>query len=306
MTLIINIYYELFTIADMSAKEVLSLLLHEIGHNFQHRSANASSLYYMQAINFFTIALMNLMSLNIGPLIQYIMFGTEQGRNHYGKMSSTQRAFISSKMDAFFNSIFMTLRSLTRFIPFLDIIRAITLLPIVGIITLTKSLAAKFSEIADLGYFGEKYSDNFVTSHGYAPEFISAMKKFELSAADPVTKFAKKSTFLQGYLDFMSLPLRFLNLIFDPHPATIFRVKDQIKMLESEFNKSDLSKEAKKALTEDLSRAKKEIEVFEDKAKSTKEFGKISTVFNAFLIKSYGGDPKEVIDKTKSYDYNEQ
>lgn len=304
-TLIIIMYYELFTIAELSATEALAILLHEIGHNFQHRARIASAEYYMRSVNFLTESVvLFLTTMNPKALIQYALYGTNKGRDVIAAASKSKINFILSKISSFFTRIIMNISSLFKLMPLRGIMLGIALLPFAGLKIIISWVNKLFGSMGDLNYFGEKYSDNFATSYGYGAELMAALKKLETKKFG-VAKAINKSPFLRNYSDFISLPLRFVNLILDPHPSTIFRVKDQVKMLESELSKSDLSKATRKAISDDLTNARKELDEFEDKAKSVQTFGKVGTLFNAFLIKAYGGDPKEVVDPTKTYDYDE-
>jgi hypothetical protein len=305
--LLINVYGELFTVSNLDEKEALAIILHEVGHNFQHKASTASASFHFNTMLFIIQELLLLFGGDFAHTIEWYLVGSKEGRDVSGELRQGDLWHIIKNIEAFFNGILSHLSSVLRVIPAVGkILSILNNLPILGIQFLINIFKKIFFRVGNTGYYGEKYSDNFVTSHGYGPEIISAFTKLEKNGSNDIDKFINRVPFLRFYIDFIELPIRFLNLMFDPHPATIYRVKDQLKMLESELSKSDLSKEAQKAIEDDLQRAQESMQVFEDKAKSKEEFGSIKTLFNIFLLKAFGGDPKELMNKTKSYDYNEK
>jgi hypothetical protein len=304
--LLINMYGELFTVSNLDEKEALAILLHEVGHNFQHKASIASASFHFDTMLFVMQEISLLFGGNFLSAIQWYLVGSKEGRDVSGELRQSDFWHIIKNIEAFFNGLISHLSSVLRIVPAVGrVLATIDQLPILGINFLINIVKKIFLGVGNSHYFGEKYSDNFATSHGYGPELISAFTKLEKNGANSIDRAINKIPVLRFYIDFIELPVRFLNLLFDPHPATIYRVKDQMKMLKSELSKSDLSKEAKKAIEDDITRAQEKMEVFEDKAKSQKEFGAIKTLFNIFLLKAFGGDPKELMNKTKSYDYNE-
>lgn len=301
---IIMMYCELFTVSDLSSDEALAILLHEIGHNFQHRARISSSAYYIESLNtLINTILITVSSMDIVNILHYMKYGSNVGRSAISSINRSKARFISSKISAFFTRMSINLFTLSNLFPIPKILAGIALLPLGGIKIIISWIKSKIIGV-DTSYFGEKYSDSFVTSYGYAPQLSSALIKIDTKKFG-FAKAINRSPFLKNYTDFIGLPLRFVNLLLDPHPSTVFRVKDQVKMLEYELSKSGLSKSAIKALENDLKETRKQLDIFEDKMKSESEFGKVGTIFNAFLLKSCGGDPKEAFFKTKSYDYDE-
>ena len=189
---------------DLSAKETMGVILHEIGHNFDV-----------------------CLPTKIGKCFQFIVTSgvVDLQRMLMKNVSMPVQAFVQNKMPIIKKIVDLTdeFRYHMNFLPG-DISNVIYYF-----------LTAPHQIIfASLGYQGEKYSDKFAASYGFGPDLSSALNKMD----DPTKiKGAVKSTLytipiLRSYYDLLDSSCAWFSSIFDPHPNTetrIYTINEKLK-----------------------------------------------------------------------------
>ena len=91
------------------------------------------------------------------------------------------------------------------------------------------------------------------------------------------------------YIDFCNTILADLRFLYDPHPTNYTRVKDQIKMLESELdNKKSMPSSQKNEIRKQIAIMKEKYEIFNDNDK----LYEAQNYAKAFLVALFGNAQK--------------
>lgn len=267
LSCVVNIYAGLIFNPEVTDEEVMSIILHEIGHNFSVSITNTQAPLTMI---FNTIRLVLNCSTFIGYFLTY--FNTIEFRSAYDK-------FVQKlKTD---NSIILaipkTLETIKAVISFgfntIDDILNVLTLGLIGNVTVLNRLIQAPTKIFDyiIGllffrnkYRDEKISDNFATMYGYGPALISMQKKFSFDAMDSTSLMneVNKIPILSTIIHMNSLPAMILLTAFDEHPNGIIRARDQLNLLKHEIAKQDIDPKMRKSLNQDIIACEKELNKF--------------------------------------------
>lgn len=217
---------ELVTTHGLNAQEMMSVLLHELGHSF--------TMNYIMVISLiFTLITSPMTFLSIG------------WRNFYNSslFISTAR-FANMIMPQFLSNI---LRSINKLItPYLQ--AAMPMLRLADglkyfyklLFDTTIDMKYKTCEfnkiIANMlsGYANERYSDSFATTYGYGVDLTSAIRKISYLNDSTISKMVPGSDTTS--FDMLYTMSEFISAILDPHPSTISRVSNQINKLKRDLN----------------------------------------------------------------------
>ena len=155
------------------------------------------------------------------------------------------------------------------------------------------AIAGFITNIAKQGYDNEKFADNFATSYGYGNEIASALMKM-----DNVSSVGQK-TFKNPVSEFAVAIGRMTSAIWDVHPSTCVRVRDQVKKLAFEMNDSSYDPKVKQMLQDDYNRLSKLLIYYEsaDRDRETKNYLK-----GAQMAFAHGKDTLLDRDANKRYD----
>ena len=261
------IFSNLFLNPKLSAGEVLAVILHEIGHNFQlvldnkvyflHDyttiASDIGAIYKEVSEGELSSAALTLVSRNI--IIPTILSNKNKATIAQ-KMRTTKSDFVINISDLVF-TLFSAFSQGSRW--YNSIYNLSILLK--GTIDIPTTVIKR--EINNMinfitnptGYRNEKLSDNFATIYGYGPELSRALlimdlelnKDYDIVQQIPLVGILLRN--LYGLLDL-------LTSVFRTHPESFARAVDQIKYLKEELDESDLSPKAKAIIAKEI----KEIE----------------------------------------------
>lgn len=147
------------------------------------------------------------------------------------------------------------------------------------------------------GYNDEKISDNFATMYGFGKE----VAKFEESIYSISKEELKKQGFLMKLMNIIVLPLQLLMIAGDPHPRAITRIIDQINILEMELDKQELDPKMKEQIKSDIREIKKQLDKYYESVE--KNDSKASVLYNKLMEKLFEGDWRQLVMKTKKNVY---
>lgn len=215
----------------ITSKEMVAILLHEIGHNF------TQALIPLEAP---ILLLTDILMIYIK-----IILNLEKNRSN---------DILSKEIKSIINRFLTILRTIVVLIPYIN--------HMARIILYKTSIIATIEGIIDaiLGYSDEKFADNFVANYGYGEYLSSALIKMDKSVNGKeimLSKDGKSNDFpiiskiLKNILDLYMIIITLM--IIEPHPETINRVNNTINTLKHELSSNDeLGDETKKELLKQI------------------------------------------------------
>ena len=271
-TCIIVLYAGIFLNPKFTDAEVLSLILHEIGHNFYSslstRNGILSGLYTV-TYGALTIA-DGLLREDISGSLLNMLYNTNTFKTFdetFTRKLRENNSILIKILDAvnWFKSLVRT-----GFGTAIVVVDMITL----GTIKLggsVKNLAGKLMNplnyiVMPLRYSDERGADNFVTMYGYGGELASSLTKMEGFDASPSDLYRQynKIPVIGLLYNTISLPSEIMASVLEEHPAGISRTQDQLDMLNRELNKADLDPRMKKSIKEDIKVCEAELDKLVD------------------------------------------
>ena len=276
---------------ELTSAEVLAVILHEIGHNFEVATLTATlPFHYIQLIarwaqilasgNPFSIAYYAVLLLNPGRKL----FNDSYKEVQKDPVVSQLYTF----MQYFFQYIALAGGFSIKMAIWYGIIRPLeTILP-GQIFTRLANIAhhvAKMSPVelaaAQLSYVSEKYSDSFVTLHGYGPEFARAMKKFH-AAGDVfgVYETIQTTPILGHIFGLNEWIFGHIMSVLDGHPDDATRMLTQVNVLEADLKNTRLDAKTRKLINKDIAECKKSLKEINMNYNSMNRNSKAKTAYN--------------------------
>ena len=286
----IGIYTGLLLNPDYNAGEIMAMIIHEIGHNFQ--AVIDETMFWFSDITY--------IAKIVGSVAQSITKGDISGAIANG-MTPITNSMLYRKIQvgvsqylykqSWYN-VFLVINDqiLGRFNDLKSNIGyAVSALMGWGAwifpgIMYSLVLNSIISAVLDpLGYRAEKISDNFSTIYGYGPELSSALLKLETKGYyDKDIQKALDGNIMGAILRNGYGSLMMFGTICDPHPDTFERCYDQIRYLETEIKESDLSPACKAELNKQIDMIRKDM----DKTMKHTDFSKEWDAFRYSVAQS--------------------
>lgn len=245
---------------NFTDREIVAILLHEIGHNFSDSINNTLGVFS----NFKKV--MMIPTIVINPKgASNVVTGAVTSYNDY------MRKNFPGLVDCF--NALKKFVSLFKYVS-LNINRAIGLLPGYFVSNVAATLAVVISQIVYnpintvlniiFNFFGkedEYTSDSFVAMYGYGPDLSSALLKLERTNFLAVDEAMKSGEFGAIYLGLFAESFDFIfGLMSDNHPSTANRLLNVLNLLEQEYNKDYINPKTKKIVKEEIEEIKKLID----------------------------------------------
>lgn len=155
-----------------------------------------------------------------------------------------------------------------------------------------KVIAKSIANIAlnGLDERGEIIADKFATAYGYGAECQSALIKCrDMGYGMPTEVIMRKIPILNMYYDLIDIPYQMLSNIIDCHPNQIYRSKDSLDYLEKELAKEDLDPKMKAEIKTQCLKLRKNIDDLTDMTNSGFVF---TNAWSAIMLTLFNGDPK--------------
>lgn len=305
---------------DFTTGEIMAMILHEIGHNFNSALSKKNG----TMVNLFvTIQFLKLVAEFLSMPVLFVNDIPDALKTY----SNEFRKFADKKGREWREngSALILIYDIYKWINILKTNVGYTMAQLVNVLTLglgsafttiiTKLLnllspAAIINALTGLiwlpmKYRSERTADNFATMYGYGSETISLMNKMsykEKDSADIIMRNANKVPVLSTIIHLNELPAFLLLTAFDEHPKAITRCQDQLDLLKREVTKDDLDPKMKKAILIDIKACESQLN----------DFAKIKNKFTdpylfkkkyELLMKSLGMDIKnDLLDDTDKFD----
>lgn len=303
--------------ANITGKEMLAIILHEIGHNFFSTNWKTSLLLYFSNIH----TILTMIIANITHPDMYFMIFMFALQNIFVsnkflvKMSSKfDTALTNATKDTILRKIFVTLLQFSlllnaEFSMVYNVIMAIFLFPVHWLYRITSTVAISVFNLVTfgwldtlyVGYDNEKFSDNFATTYGYGAELASGLAKITEYDRQGHSRTLRdmceedSSGITQFAINLATLPTQILShALTDCHPETEQRILNQIKMLKTELKSKDLKPATKKKILADLNRLEKVERTYFYASEEDNPFQKMRKAASRGQSK-YGGDVRELI-----------
>lgn len=262
------IYFGVIVSKSLTDREIMGILLHEIGHSFWYSIIDNNNIASGRKANMLFGIFLNIMKLSkakkdITP---------KEAENNIDKMDIRSRfkKFISTKKNMYINAFHSIKGNMNKYMQY-------------------------NMNYAD--YTNEKFADTFASMYGYGADTQSGLKKM----TDELTQFyageekklgpircAIKAQFLMW-----KHIMQFNNGTLDVHPENLARIKTQIEYLERELRNTAMDPMMKKDLQRQLDIQKDLIRSFID-YESDKNEHNAFRLYLSKLYEKYGGDIREV------------
>ena len=306
MSTVIRVTSGLWSNKEFTDGEVAAIIIHEVGHNFQHNTNRFLRGYsiYMVFMNMFN-SISNFIAGNIpGAAYGFIMNDSELRAdiNKWAKQSSMKDLIV----------VFGNVTGFVKFITYevMELVGRITLGIPAGFINVasilmqgaTNPISALFGIlISPIKKGAENVADDFAASHGYGPELISVLSKIDLdpeASATAVGRVAKKLPLFDSICTLFAIPSMVVSSVFTDHPVTPKRAAGMVAELKRELNKSDVSPKVKKEIEKQIKEVEDALNSM-SKAESPLEGTALRKAIYRFQT-NFNKDPRHFIQKTAS------
>lgn len=306
------IYTGLIFDDEFTDREIMSIILHEIGHNFSGTMNNLITFTeFISKILFLPRVIMGIIYSITNPVTGgritattfnstsewYVNF-MKKAREDNGLFSLLVR--ISKGFSGIVSDINSNISAIRT--PF------ILMIPGVAIQIVLKNIMKNPLELINLfsGYQNERIADNFPTMYGLGPETASVEKKMAEMDGGVDIKRAIMNTPILGHLyDLITLPILAVLQLMDPHPATPQRINNQLLILKKEIEKEKIDPKLKKEIQANIDDIERQMKKTEEEF-TLSDGRAFSKIYGFILLKLFKGDFREIFQNTdkdvKMYD----
>lgn len=249
---LITTFTALFTITKLTAGEWVSVLLHEVGHNFYNTRHNMILrpilLIISSLISLFNLLIRFESAREVAMIVDYILTiltkTTRSGRKVVKSLKDIDDKYLFSliqHLGSYGRALSQVIASL------INQVMLLIFLPLVAITSTLNVVGSTIGGVIGLwisdGYRNEKFSDNFATMYGYGAETTSVQTKFSFTSANGAVGEATSMLPVVGlyYVTLVSYVMG-ISSLGDEHPASATRIKDQKRYLETYLNENKVNK----------------------------------------------------------------
>lgn len=285
----------------LTAGEVCSLVLHEIGHNFTY-VANGHLVPFktmLLAANWYYL-IQNISKASLHDVFTTIINTTTHGNKFLQWLSKYRNNSIYNTIYDFVDTIsHLALPVVNKLfnateplLQLMNIARPANILAMINPVN---------TAVSTLYYHDEKFADRFAAMYGYGEELSSALFKIQeinVDRENGTTHYISAVPIIGHAYALALLTLRFAIFPFiDPHPQDVARAMSMVKMFEHDLDDPSISPKLKKQIHADLDKVKKLIkDKSEYKDNESAGIG-IVRMYNNFLLKIFpDGDIRNVLD----------
>jgi len=292
----VNVDMGLVYALDMDAKELMAVILHEIGHCFDASLFMLlSKIQIIGSINY-DLNTMHVNSVNINAVnsiystfINLIIGASPLLQSFYQEMNR----FVSQNptLNKFLSDIQMVIADISTF---LNIV-SFSLKKITPVLLVQQLLNP--SNV--FGYANEKFADSFATSYGYGKEVASFSYKVQHRKGLTINENISKIPLLNIGYDFLKVSMQLSTIILDPHPHDATRIQSQLNKLKRDLNNPNLDSKVKKELLDNIVEMENYIDNIVLNINHEDNNGRwITLLQNYIIIKVFKGriDPRELFE----------
>lgn len=248
---------------EFTDREIMAVLLHEIGHNFSAAVDGAANLATNmgKVLNIFTVYGMYLAIL-INPIDNYKLTTAYSNADAISYVEEKKTLLNNTKA---VSSIVKNFRFFSNIIENIANSAGSLILPLIVLTnysgylltTLYNKIMSLFTDpssiIHVLKKHDEKVADNFATMYGFGSDLSSALAKMHnLGGNLYSSKVLEKTPLLSLFYAAIMSPFALIDNLFDPHPSNKKRRRSQITYLVAELKKQNIEPKAKKQIIEQL------------------------------------------------------
>lgn len=232
----IAIYSNLVYDANLNERELMAVILHEIGHCF----------YYSPMLIGGELLSCVLQPMNI--VLAFVGTGIMKFRDDVGEFGKRKIPLVYNLFDKF-NHFFMEVNYMLKYFNIIPNVAG----------GLQRGAINLMNPASALGkYGGERGADSFAAKYGYGGDQMSALTKMErptnVSAVKILNSTGEFGDFMADYNQVVTELMAMLSL--DPHPSTDVRAQSMIRKLERDLQTGDYPPEVKKDLQKEIVRVK--------------------------------------------------
>ena len=294
----------------------MALLLHEIGHNFNSALNKSNGTFTNIIVTIETF--ISIMSGSPLALINTIKNSNQMrmALDTAGKNMREQNAIpvivydVFKQLQSVLNTTALTINDILRVgsLGTLTIITALyncvrsALMYIINPANIITKIIG-----LNIKYKSELTADNFPTIYGYGPELASALNKFEGAEGDSssiIMRSFNKIPVLSTIMHCNEIPVFFLAQMFDEHPHSIARIKDQLDLLNLELSKQDMDPKMVDRIKKDIKECNKSLNRLTDITTGIKDPYMGKKLYN-YLLSKCTIKSKLLDDKQKFAKYDE-
>lgn len=275
----------LFFCPKLSAAEVLSVLLHEIGHNFDE------------------VCYKHLCAFNVIDSIFYAIYVLFNNPLHF-----YEAFFMFTGGRRLYSQLLNSIQGCMLWV-FFDFIGNLISVP-VGIaykiaVPIIKPLIHGLSTIYNLvepltpfvvacdGYQKEQFADKFVAMHGYGPEYASAMGKMETESNNfGIAWGINRIPIIAHFYQALAVATSFLGKSrIDPHPDYAARMMAIMSVIETDLDKDkSIDAKTKQQAKKDIARIRENVKNYLNDIKDENSFGDdVQKAYQKWLLNTYPG-----------------
>ena len=280
-------------------REIMAIILHEIGHNFQAAiSDKQSSLATGAYIIVFILTIMNLGNIrNLESAFKRLIRDPLGVAGLYTKLTNMIDNYIYENFEGiyYFKDMMHSLVGLGKYPiqkvwKLICMIHNIPFLPLWLIRQLNPT--AMLLRVVMGNYRGEKIADNFATIYGYGAD----IGKVQTSLMGDQLLKQIKLPIISPLLGFLEATEMLIFSIPDEHPQAITRIKDQSDYLKKELQNGDYDPKYKKEILDQIENIDAQVEqlnqfYYKGGMSDSTYFNKL---YQCILYRAFGGDIKEL------------
>lgn len=295
LCIVVNISFGL--LKDLTAAEIVGVILHEIGHNFadalydkiKFHNKNLMKAYERELLSYTTlVGFIFALPLYLAAKKQLKIMTNSYRKQEQEKQQSKKQ----SKVKGFLAGLSGKHKDLSSFLS-----------AVAGRILRT----TKYSVLNYKRYAGEKakkdaresldrqnevFADKFAGVYGYSVEISTALTKMTYNRTK-VDKFMDKYEALRKANQEYHDAIRDIN-DYDCHPQLIQRINEEIKLLSNEIAKEDVDPKVKKILQDQLDELNKLLKKITDTSKKLSQEEQAQNIYNDYVNQNM---PDAVSDK---------
>ena len=289
-------------------EEVMAVIMHEIGHNFQTAISPMSRgfSYISRAVSLVTLPVI----FFLNPLVG-VKNLTGTRRWYYGLIDRMRQEKsgvlqVVEGLSYMLNKIVGVIGVAGDAVRSLLIVLGGPAIPIPDVSMLIDFFTS-FGNVKN-----ETIADNFATAYGYGPPLQTALHKMERKAGGLVDReFIRSIPLINYWYDFCMLPTTIINSIVSNHPNKAHRIQSQIDMLRAELKKSELDAKMKRAISAQIDKLEDQIDTSvyglkKDKniKGSVEESFAFTDAYSAFLLTLANGDLRSFLSKGNAKEFD--
>jgi hypothetical protein len=154
------------------------------------------------------------------------------------------------------------------------------------------------------GYAGEKYADSFVTKYGYGPENQTCHVKLDRQSRSLVNLTLAEIPGVNWCYDLLTLFIRVIVAASDEHPTDIIRINAHVTKLKKDLNDPHMNPRLKKELQNQIVITQKFVDDYIDIDQHGNKKRIFTWMYNYMVIKLFDGrlDYRELFEVISAHD----